>query len=125
MDHLAQLKINGVRQFIVTSSSKEQVYLLVKYLFQGFDPFEFIISSDDVELHKPNPSPYLKAMKLSGIDATSSIVFEDSNAGLKSALAAKLPLIYIPSNIPTIIDKDINLNCIIDNLGDDNKKAKV
>ena len=35
--------------------------------FLRFNPFEFIISSDDVKFHKPNPMPYLKAIKLSGI----------------------------------------------------------
>jgi len=57
-----------VRQFIVTSSSRIQANLLVDYLFNGLNPFEFIISSDDVELKKPNPLPYLKAVQLSGIN---------------------------------------------------------
>ena len=74
-----------VRQFIVTSSSRIQVDLLVDYLFDGFNPFEFIISSEDVELKKPNPLPYLKATQLSGINKNNSIVFEDSNPGLKSS----------------------------------------
>jgi len=54
-----------IRQFIVTSSSRNQVDLLVEKLFNGFNPFEFIISSEDVELKKPNPLPYLKAIKFS------------------------------------------------------------
>ena len=95
---------NNVRQFIVTSSSRIQVELLVNQLFKEFNPFEFIIASDDVEFHKPNPLPYLKAIKLSGIDNNNSLVFEDSNPGLRSSLNAKLPTIYIHSNIPTVID---------------------
>ena len=59
-----------------------------------------IISSEDVELKKPNPAPYLKAIQLSGINKNNSIVFEDSNPGLKSSLAANLPTIFVPSNIP-------------------------
>ena len=62
-----ELHRKKVRQFIVTSSSRKQVDLLVEYLFKGFNPFEFIISSEDVELKKPNPLPYLKAVELSGI----------------------------------------------------------
>ena len=53
-----ELHRKKVRQFIVTSSSRIQVNLLVKHLFDGFNPFEFIISSEDVELKKPNPLPY-------------------------------------------------------------------
>ncbi len=114
-----------VRQFIVTSSSRKQVDLLIEYLFPDFNPFEFIISSDDVKYHKPDPLPYLKAMKLSGIKNNNSIVFEDSNQGIKSSLAANLPTIYFPSNIPTVIDNDIKLDCIITSLGDLNKVANV
>ncbi|WP_288262492.1 HAD hydrolase-like protein [uncultured Prochlorococcus sp.] len=114
-----------VRQFIVTSSSKKQVNLLVEYLFNGFNPFEFIISSDDVEFRKPNPLPFLKAIQLSSIKTYNSIVFEDSNPGLKSSLAAKLPTIFVPSNIPTVLDKSIKLDCILDSLGDENNPANV
>jgi len=120
-----ELHKKKVRQFIVTSSSKKQAGLITNQLFNEFNPFEFIISSDDVQFHKPNPQPYLKAMQLSGIKRNNSIVFEDSSPGLKSSLAAKLPTIYVPSNIPTVIEEDIDLNCFIDNLGNDGCQAKV
>ena len=122
---IKELHRKNIRQFIVTSSSRKQVDLLIEYLFKGFNPFEFIIASDDVEFKKPNPSPYLKAVKLSGIKKNNSIVFEDSNPGLKSSLEAKLPTIFVPSNIPISLDKNIKLDCIIDSLGDENYVANV
>ncbi len=120
-----ELHKKKVRQFIVTSSSRKQVDLLLEYLFKGFNPFEFIISSEDVKLKKPNPLPYLKAIKLSGIKENNSIVFEDSSPGLKSSLAANLPTIFVPSNIPIVLEEDIKLNCILDSLGDENNVANV
>jgi HAD superfamily hydrolase (TIGR01509 family) len=114
-----------VRQFIVTSSSRNQVDLLVEHLFNGFNPFEFIISSEDVELKKPDPLPYLKAIKLSGIKKNNSIVFEDSNPGLQSSIAAKLPTIFVPSNIPIVLEENIKLDCILDTLGDEINVANV
>ncbi len=120
-----ELHRKKVRQFIVTSSSRNQVDLLVEYLFNGFNPFEFIISSEDVELKKPNPLPYLKAIQLSGINKKNSIVFEDSNPGLRSSLAAKLPTIFVPSNIPIVLEENIKLDCILDSLGDENNVANV
>ena len=120
-----ELHKKEVRQFIVTSSSKKQAKLITNQLFKEFNPFEFIISSDDVQFNKPNPLPYLKAMQLSGIKPTNSIVIEDSSPGIRSSLAAKLPTIYVHSNIPAVIDEDIDLNCIIDNLGNDSCKANV
>ena len=122
---IKELNRKKIRQFIVTSSSRKQVDLLIEYLFNGFNPFEFIISSDDVEFKKPNPLPYLKAVKLSGIKKNNSIVFEDSNPGLKSSLAAKLPTIFVPSNIPMVLDKKLKLDCILDSLGDENIVANV
>ena len=122
---IRELHKKKVRQFIVTSSSKKQAKLIINQLFKEFSPFEFIISSDDVQFHKPNPMPYLKAMKLSGIKFNKSIVFEDSTPGLRSSLAAELPTIYVPSNIPADIDKDIDLDCFIDCLGNESCKAKV
>ncbi len=122
---IKELQENKVRQFIVTSSSKKQAKLITNQLFQEFNPFEFIISSDDVQFPKPNPFPYLKAMEISGIKFNKSIVFEDSSSGLRSSLAANLPTIYVPSNIPAIIDKDIDLNCFIDTLGNENCNANV
>ncbi len=120
-----ELHRKKVRQFIVTSSSRNQVDLLVEYLFNGFNPFEFIISSEDVEYKKPHPLPYLKAIELSGIKKNNSIVFEDSNPGLKSSLAVNLPTIFIPSNIPIVLEEDIKLDCILDSLGDENNVANV
>ncbi len=120
-----ELNRKKIRQFIVTSSSRSQVDLLVEYLFKGFNPFEFIISSEDVELKKPNPLPYLKAVQLSGIKKNHSLVFEDSNPGLKSSLAANLPTIFVPSNIPIVLEENIKLDCILDSLGDENNVANV
>jgi len=120
-----ELHRKKVRQFIVTSSSRIQANLLVDYLFNGLKPFEFIISSEDVELKNPNPLPYLKAVQLSGINKNNSIVFEDSNPGLKSSLAANLPTIFVPSNIPIVLEENNQLNCILDSLGDQNNVANV
>jgi len=36
-----------------------------------------------------------------------------------------LPTIFVPSNIPTKLDENIKLDCILDSLGDDNNMANV
>ena len=120
-----ELKFRGIRQFIVTSSSRIQVNLLVDILFGKQNPFEFHISSDDVDLLKPHPQPYLKAMDLSGIKSSNSIVFEDSVPGVISSLSAHLPTICVKSNIPTSFDKDIPLKCLVNSIGNDQITSKV
>ena len=116
---IRELNSQNVRQFIVTSSSKIQVNLLIEKLFSNFNPFEFFITSDDVELLKPDAYPYIKARNLSGIKNTNSIVFEDSLPGLKSAISASMPTVCVKSNIPTYFDENISLNCFIDTIGDE------
>ena len=120
-----ELKIKEVRQFVVTSSSRIQVTLLVDLLFGDKHPFEFFISSEDVDLLKPHPFPYLKAMALSGIKNSNSIVFEDSIPGVKSALSAKIPTICVRSNIPTHFEKNLNLKSFVTTIGDENKNTEV
>ena len=120
-----ELQNKEVRQFIVTSSSRTQVTLLVEVLFGYENPFEFFISSEDVDLLKPHPLPYLKAMDLSRIKNSNSIVFEDSLPGVQSSLSAEIPTICVKSNIPTNFDKDIPLKCLVNSLGDDKKNTEV
>ena len=120
-----ELSSKNVRQFIVTSSSRNQVQLLISKLFSDKNPFEFFISSNDVDSLKPHPMPFLKAIKLSGIKLGNSIVFEDSNPGLISAIAANLPTICVKSNLPTIYNKDIPLKCIVDTIGDINHSTNI
>ena len=122
---IEQFSLNGVRQFIVTSSSRIQVDLLINKLFVGKNPFEFFITSDDVIYPKPNPSPYLKAISLSGINPINSLVFEDSNPGIKSSLDADLPTIFVHSNIPIILDKSLEIKCEINSFGDNDLTPKV
>tara|TARA_Y100000589_G_scaffold15423_1_gene12589 strand:- start:10680 stop:11429 length:750 start_codon:yes stop_codon:yes gene_type:complete len=121
----SELTKKKVRQFIVTSSSRIQVDLLIKNLFKDYNPFEFCITSEDVDYLKPNPFPYLKAINLSKINENNSIVFEDSNPGLISSSKAKLPTICVSSNIPISYEKGLDLKCIISSLGEINNPSNI
>ena len=44
---------------------------------------------------------------------------------MKSSLAANLPTIFVPSDIPIFLEEDIKLDCILDSLGDENNVANV
>ena len=44
---------------------------------------------------------------------------------MTSSLAANLPTIFVPSNIPSVLEENINLDCIFDSLGDENNVANV
>ena len=122
---IKELSSQNIRQFIVTSSSRSQVNVLVNKLFAENNPFEFCITSDDVDDLKPHPQPYLKAIKLSGIKIKNSIVFEDSNPGIRSAFSANLPTVCVKSNIPIVYENDLSIKCIVDSIGDDKHSSKI
>lgn len=46
------------------------------------------VTADDVARGKPHPEPYLRAAEGLGVDSSRCVVFEDSPAGIRSALAA-------------------------------------
>lgn len=50
--------------------------------------FEIIITCEDVKHQKPNPEPYLKAIKELNVSPENCIVFEDSEIGINSAQSA-------------------------------------
>lgn len=54
--------------------------------------FDFIVTADDVELHKPEPETFLKCAKYLGVAPIDCQVFEDGELGMQAALAAGMYL---------------------------------
>ena len=88
---------------IVTSSKKNHFEIIHKNsgLLKYFD---FILTADNYVNSKPAPDPYLKALELSGVKKEECMVIEDSERGLKSALAAGLKCFVIPTNLTKLSD---------------------
>jgi len=51
---------------------------------------DFIVSGDDVTRGKPDPEPYLIALKQTSRNSTEIVVIEDSPQGASSAVSAGL-----------------------------------
>lgn len=96
---LQELSVSGVKQWIVTSSGKASVEALLRSLSDDLkEVFEGMVTADDVERHKPNPDPYLRALALSGVPTNNALAIEDSAAGLQSACSASLRCLLTPSS---------------------------
>jgi HAD superfamily hydrolase (TIGR01509 family) len=83
---------------IVTSSRKEHI----DFIHQSSDLlkyFDFVVTGDDCKIIKPNPEPYLLAVKKSGFQKEECIAIEDSERGLKSAKNAGIGCIVIPTEL--------------------------
>lgn len=78
--------LDPARWAVVTSATRA---LTVKRMAAtGLPHPKVLVAADDVTDGKPHPEPYLMAAEALGVDAASAVVFEDAEAGLRSALAA-------------------------------------
>ena len=59
------------------------------------DWFDAIVTSEDTELHKPEPDAFLLAAKLLGVAPTRCLVFEDSPLGFAAAEAAGMQFVDV------------------------------
>lgn len=56
------------------------------------DLFDFIVTADDVEKHKPEPDTFLKCAELMAVEPSFCQVFEDGELGMRAAEAAGMLL---------------------------------
>ena len=59
-----------------------------------------LVTADDVNNGKPHPEPYRKGAELLKANPADCIVFEDAPAGIRSAHAAGMKVISLPSTYP-------------------------
>ena len=83
---------------IVTSSRKDH-FLTTHNSTGSLKYFDFYLTRENYKISKPDPEPYLLALKQSGVASSEVIVIEDSERGLKSALSAGLKCIIIPNDL--------------------------
>lgn len=60
------------------------------------DYFRFVIAGDQIEKCKPDPEIYLRAAEKLGVYPAQCLAFEDSENGVKSAVAAGMHVIQVP-----------------------------
>ena len=98
VDEALQKIYRKVYMGIVTSSRRnhfETIHSqtgLLKY-------FNFTITSDDCSETKPSPKPYLDALEKSGFEKEECLIIEDSERGLKAAIAAGIKCYIIPTDL--------------------------
>jgi len=92
-----------VRMALVTGSPRDQLQLMLGSSgLLGF--FETIVTGDDCSHSKPDPEPYLTALKLLRVSASRCIAVEDSPRGLASARAAGVACIVVPTELTRTLD---------------------
>ena len=85
---------------IVTSCNKKAAQYILN--ITGLEKYiHVLIASEDCKKHKPNPEPYINALKQfhSNIDLDKVIIFEDSYSGYLSAKHSKVKNICLIENV--------------------------
>ena len=79
---------------LTTSSTFKEVKTVVNQL-DIEDLFKVIVSSNDVKRGKPDPEPYLFTAEKLGVSSDNCVVIEDSENGVRSAIAAGMKCVAI------------------------------
>ncbi len=85
---------------LAVASSSERAWvegLLTQHDLIG--PFDTIVCAEDVDRTKPSPDLFLKALKQLNVEPNEAIVFEDSQHGVKAAIAAGIFCVAVPNKV--------------------------
>lgn len=87
-EFIQNLKANGVKCCIVTSSDKSKMEHAVRGNSDIGTLFDRILTAEDFAASKPDPDCFLRAAKAMGCELDECIVFEDAPNGLKAGMSS-------------------------------------
>jgi beta-phosphoglucomutase-like phosphatase (HAD superfamily) len=100
------LKRKGYLVGVVSSSIRPVVeWVIAKASLAS--SLDLLLSADDVQQKKPHPEPYQKAMSLLMVSLAHTLVFEDSQSGIFSAVQAGAKVISVRHSMNT--EQDFSL----------------
>ncbi|MEM6866946.1 MAG: HAD-IA family hydrolase [Cyanobacteria bacterium P01_C01_bin.121] len=89
LDLLENIKSQGLVSAVVTNAPPKNATFMLETLGLT-ETFDLVVIADDLPRGKPDPLPYQTALDKLGITASEAIVFEDSAAGIRSAVGARI-----------------------------------
>ncbi|NDV89462.1 HAD-IA family hydrolase [Aurantimonas aggregata] len=113
----------GVLIAIATTASKPGVEALLSQDPSLSSMISLIAANEAVERKKPEPDVYLWALDRLGLEPADCVAIEDSNVGLRAALAANLPTIVTLSDY-TGMDDFTGASAVLSNLGERDEPAR-
>lgn len=98
----------GLDIYIVTGSGQRSLLDRLNTHFPNIFRQEKMVTAYDVKKGKPDPEPYLMALKKGGFDAHQAIVIENAPLGVKSAVGAGIYTIAVNTGI--LKDEDLSIH---------------
>ena len=97
VDFVERGRERGMQIALVTNAPEENVEaILLALKLRKF--FDTVVLADEVEAVKPDPAPYIAALKKTDVPADRALAFEDSVSGISSSVAAGIPTVGIASS---------------------------
>lgn len=94
---LTQVRDQNVATALVTSTHRNLTAIALETI--GAQNFDVIICGDEVQRTKPDPQPYLQALRDLGVTAQQAVAIEDSVSGSTAAAAAGIATLVTPSEV--------------------------
>lgn len=91
------LKLRGVLTAIVSGAPRRRIYKMLSSSI--LSTFDTIVTSDDVRRGKPDPEPFLTAVKKLKVKKKYAIVVENAPLGIESAKKAGIYCIAVESTL--------------------------
>lgn len=112
LEVLTQIKNAGLFSMVVTGSGQHSLLERLNTNFPDIFQPELMVTAFDVKYGKPNPEPYLMALKKGNIQANEAIVIENAPLGVEAGVAADIFTIAVntgPLEDKVLFDAGANL----------------
>jgi HAD superfamily hydrolase (TIGR01509 family) len=114
-DGLALLaRTDGWRVGLATGSIRREAELALRSLGVA-GRFGAIIAREDYEKGKPDPQPYLLAVRALGLSPPRCVVVEDAPGGIRAAKAAGMACVAVTHSCPR--EQLLEADLVVDDLG--------
>ena len=109
---LQKVKKDGLIPMVVTGSGQLSLLERLEHNYPGMFHKELMVTAFDVKYCKPNPEPYLMALKKGGIKADEAVVVENAPLGVEAGHNAGIFTIAVntgPLNGQVLLDAGADL----------------
>lgn len=87
--------LSGIVSMAIVTTSKRVDFDIIHEHRHIVKYMEFVLTREDYSQAKPHPEPYLEGLRRFGADPSEVLVVEDSERGLRSAVAAGIDCVVV------------------------------
>lgn len=92
------------KKAVVSGSARKDVEALLQRSLGQVNPFDVLVTADDIEKGKPDPSSFIEALNKINISASEAMVVENAPLGIEAANKAGIQSIVVLNNSPLNIE---------------------